>query len=33
MIDNSSLKIGLIFHLLPKRKTKTKRNLEPIDIL
>ncbi len=25
--------IGLIVHLLPKRKTKAKRNLEPIDML
>lgn len=30
---NSSLTIGLIVHLLPKRKTKAKRNLEPIDML
>ena len=33
MIHDSSLTIGLIVHLLPKRKTKAKRNLEPIDML
>ncbi|KZS20658.1 F14D2.9-like protein [Daphnia magna] len=33
MIHNSSLTIRLIVHLFPKRKTKAKRNLEPIDML
>jgi hypothetical protein len=33
MIHHASLPIGLIVHLLPKRKTKAKRNLEPIDML